>query len=232
MTEPRTVSSDYSDYRNTFIGSFRQIINETPPRELDEAAFPAYSHPNPIINWIYWRRLKAVMDEIKLGGEIDCALDFGCGSGVLLPFLAFYAKQVIGADLDTAPFYKMQKYIDFPDTIEILDLNRTALETLPSETVDLLTALNVLEHIDDPTSAIDQFFRILKPNGKMIVALPKENTLYRFARKLAGKEFTGNYHSTTYDKVEVLCAAHGQLNFLLKHSIFNNVFHIFSAVKR
>lgn len=231
MVEPRVVTNNFSDYRTTFLAAFRQIINECPPRELDEAAFPAYSHPNPIINWIYWRRLKTVMDEIKRGGGLDFALDFGCGSGVLLPFLAFYSKQVNGADLETAPFLKMKKYIKFSDSIEVLDLNQTALETLLSESADLITALNVLEHIDDPASTIDQFFRILKPKGKLIVSLPKENNLYRFARKLAGKEFTGDYHSTTYDKVEALCAARGELNFLLKHSIFNNIFHIFSVLK-
>ena len=231
MNMPLSVPTDFYGYRRTFVSAFRNILQQSEPGLLDEAAFPAYSHPNPIINWIYWQRLKAVTSEIAKGGKIDKVLDFGCGSGVLLPFLARYANSVTGMDLDVGPVLKMRQYIQFPENIEVIDLNISNLDDQLENSFDLITALNVLEHIEDPAPIIARFVSLLKTKGKLIVSLPKENKLYNTARKLAGKEFTGEYHATTYMEVEKLCQPYGDLKYLLKNSPFSHILRIFSVTK-
>ena len=232
MTTNKTIPLDFLGYRNAFRLAMQKTLKESQPRSLDEAAFPAYSHPNRIINWIYWQRVKTVMNEILKRDNIQNVMDYGCGSGVLLPFLAVHANKVTGVDLDLAPIEKMKRQIEFPQNILFLDLRDQSLADLQDQSFDLITALNVLEHIDDPSSIVDDFFRLLKPGGELIVSLPKENRIYGIARKLAGKEFTGEYHATNYKKVENLCKEKGELIYLLNGSVFRHVFHIFKVEKR
>ena len=214
-------------YRSAFVNAIRKTLESNPLRSLDEAAFPAYSHPNKIINWVYWTRLRSVMKAIRQFGRICTAFDFGCGSGVLLPFLGQRADKVIGADLDLAPVKQIQDHIKFPENISFVDLNVHPLETLETESVDLITALNVLEHLEESEKTIDILYGMLKPGGIMVVSLPKENKIYNLARKIAGKEFTGDYHETTYSDVERYCRQKGPLTDIVKHFPFNLVFRIF-----
>ena len=50
----------------------------------------------------------------------------------------------------------------------------------PDRSVDVVIALNVLEHIKDDTSALRQIHRILKPGGYAIIEVPAGQDLYDF----------------------------------------------------
>ena len=47
---------------------------------------------------------------------------------------------------------------------------------LADSSVDLLSALDVLEHLDDDLGALDEFHRVLRPEGLLLVSVPA----YRF----------------------------------------------------
>lgn len=49
---------------------------------------------------------------------------------------------------------------------------------LPDNSVDIVIALNVLEHIEDDITAIKQIYRILKPGGYAIIEVPRNPNLY------------------------------------------------------
>ncbi|HAX69509.1 MAG TPA: hypothetical protein DCY14_07890, partial [Anaerolineae bacterium] len=77
--------SDFNTYKTRYRTAIRNVLAEVEKGRLDEAAFPAYSHPNPLINWLFWQRLRKVMDYIQRPTPYEKILDFGCGSGVMLP---------------------------------------------------------------------------------------------------------------------------------------------------
>jgi len=223
---------DFKTYKQCFINAINEVLRHSPERSLDEAAFPAYSHPNKIINEIYWKRLGIVCQEIKSIGDINQSLDYGCGSGVLLPFLAHRSEHVIGMDVNLNPIREIMKILAFPTNITIKDLNVEPLSTVPENYFDLITAINVLEHLDRPQETIDTLVYTLKPGGRIIVSLPKENFLYNIGRKLAGKEFTGDYHKSNYMDVIEIFNQKGLIIDLVKGFPYSFIFKIFYFQKK
>jgi 2-polyprenyl-3-methyl-5-hydroxy-6-metoxy-1,4-benzoquinol methylase len=59
---------------------------------------------------------------------------------------------------------------------------------------DLINALDVLEHVDDLPRTLSELLNLLKPGGRLVVSGPTENILYQMGRKLAGPEYSGDYH--------------------------------------
>lgn len=196
-------------YKTAFQDSILISLTEAAPGTLDEAAFPAYTHSNPIINWFFWQRIFVVMKFIKKNAPYNKVMDFGCGSGVLLPFLAENSVSVTGADLDLLPLEHIKQHTRFPPNLDILDLARLPLKDIPSNSYDLITALDVLEHVDDLSSVVDELLRILKPEGKLIVSGPTENWLYQIGRKIAGKIYSGGYHKRGVSEIQKMAGQKG-----------------------
>jgi 2-polyprenyl-3-methyl-5-hydroxy-6-metoxy-1,4-benzoquinol methylase len=217
--------TEFSSYRKYFLTAIRKILAESPPHALDEAAFPAYAHPNFLINLLFWLRLRIVMRHIEKRAPYDAAVDYGCGSGVLLPFLAMFSTKVVGVDINLEPFEKVAKYIKFPANIEVKNLNGVNLRSFPQESFDLITALDVLEHVYDLEETLDQLMDLLKPHGRMVVSLPTENLFYKIGRRLAGSNFTGDYHVRKISDIENICKTKGKVVKIA------NIFPVFSLFK-
>ncbi len=141
--------ADFNAYKFNIRTAIRKVLKESESGRLDEAAFPAYSHPNPFINWLFWQRLRKTMEYIEGAAPYQRVLDFGCGSGVLLPFLGKIADHVTAADVDLIPFERMKAILDFPSNIEVRDARTFSLDQLPAASFDVVTALDVLEHVDE-----------------------------------------------------------------------------------
>jgi 2-polyprenyl-3-methyl-5-hydroxy-6-metoxy-1,4-benzoquinol methylase len=187
-------SSEFNAYKTRYRAAIRQVLTESEKGRLDEAAFPAYSHRNPVINWLFWQRLRKVMDFIQSPVPYEHILDFGCGSGVMLPFLSSISSHVTAMDVDLLPLQRVQDFIPLANNIEVKDAAQTAITDLPANRCDLIIALDVLEHVQDLPRTLNELLALLKPNGQLIVSGPTENILYQVGRKIAGPEYSGEYH--------------------------------------
>jgi 2-polyprenyl-3-methyl-5-hydroxy-6-metoxy-1,4-benzoquinol methylase len=187
-------TSEFTAYKSRYRAAIRQVLAEAEKGRLDEAAFPAYSHRNLLINWLFWQRLRKVMDHIHSQKQYDRILDFGCGSGVMLPFLSSASTQVTAMDVDLLPLERVQKHIPLAGNVEVLDAAQTAIAGLPKNSYDIITALDVLEHVRDLPRVLSELLALLKPDGQLIVSGPTENILYQIGRRLAGPEYSGAYH--------------------------------------
>jgi len=187
-------SSEFRDYKIRYRSAIRKVLEEAERGRLDESGFPAYSHLNPLINWLFWQRLRTAMKYIKKYAPYENILDFGCGSGVMLPFLAQHGRQVTAIDIDLLPLESLKKHIPLAENVRVLDANQTALPQLTPKSFDLINALDVLEHVDDLSTTLSDLLSLLKPGGRLVISGPTENTFYQIGRKLAGPEFSGEYH--------------------------------------
>lgn len=187
-------SIEFNAYKTRYRNAILQVLSQVETGRLDEAGFPAYSHRNPVINWFFWQRLRKVMEHIQRPTPYERALDFGCGSGVMLPYLSQISSQVIAMDVDLLPLERVQSYIPLPSNVEVKDANKNNISDLPANSFDLIIALDVLEHVKDLPRTLNELLPLLKPNGQLIVSGPTENILYQIGRKIAGPEYSGAYH--------------------------------------
>jgi len=186
--------SEFQSYKTRYRSALRKVLRESERGRLDEAGFPAYSHPNPLINWLFWQRLRTAMNYIEKRAPFEKVLDFGCGSGVMLPFLAQHSQQVIAMDIDLVPLERVRKYIPLAGNIQVLDANQVSISELGSESFDLINALDVLEHVDDLSRTLSALLGLIRPGGQLLVSGPTENLFYQIGRRVAGPEYSGEYH--------------------------------------
>lgn len=223
-------SSEFTAYKSRIRATIRDTLSKAEAGRLDEAAFPAYSHPNPVINWLFWQRLRRTIAYVETQGPLGNVLDFGCGSGVLLPFLAQRSQFVLAADIDTDPLERMRASLSLPESVHTLDLSKTALSTLPPRSFDLVTALDVLEHVDNLPETLESLLSLLKPGGKLVVSGPTENIFYRIGRQLAGKEYSGHYHERGIAEIRRELGKKAQVDYIATLYWPVPLFEIFAGI--
>jgi 2-polyprenyl-3-methyl-5-hydroxy-6-metoxy-1,4-benzoquinol methylase len=183
----------------------RRMSEVVDPHDRDEMAIPSYLHENPALRWMAWRRLETMAAELH---RIRCAqpetesvsiVDFGCGTGALLPTAATQADMVYGVDPVLGPAGLAVDELGL-DRITLLDPG-AALDTIAPESVAVILAGEVLEHIEPLAPTLQFFERIIAPGGALLVSLPTESALYRLGRRLAG--FSGDYHHANAARIHV-----------------------------
>jgi 2-polyprenyl-3-methyl-5-hydroxy-6-metoxy-1,4-benzoquinol methylase len=97
-------------------------------------------------------------------------------------------------DIDLVPLDRVKKYIPLAENIRVLDANHVAISQMTAKSFDLINALDVLEHVDDLRGTLSDLLGLIKPGGRLVVSGPTENILYQIGRKLAGPEYSGEYH--------------------------------------
>jgi 2-polyprenyl-3-methyl-5-hydroxy-6-metoxy-1,4-benzoquinol methylase len=195
-------SSEFNAYKSRYRDAIRKVLSESDRGRLNEAGFPAYSHPNPIINWLFWQRIRTAMNHIERSAPHEAILDFGCGSGVMLPFLARCSRRVSAMDIDLFPLERVRGHIPIESNVEVLDGIQTPVSQLAPNSYDLINALDVLEHVDDLPGTLSQLMNLLKPGGQLVVSGPTENIRYQIGRRLAGPEYSGDYHERGISEIK------------------------------
>lgn len=130
--------------------------------------------------WFVGRRriLTGLLDRMKLDKQANI-LDIGCGTGINFGYLQHYGM-VTGLDMS-------QSAINFCWKRGFTNVVQGRAEDLNFEngTFDLITALDVLEHIDD-NKALAQFHRVLKPDGYLLLNVPAFDFLWSKHDKAVG----------------------------------------------
>lgn len=188
-------------------------------------AIPSYTHWNPLIRWLMWRRYETIAELAP--PQIELALEFGCGMGLFLATLAARSKRVIAIDLFPELAGAMAKRQD-------LDVEfGTDLNGIASGSVDLIVAADVLEHLEEPGDTILQFRELLRPRGKLIVSGPTETMFYKIGRLLAGFGDKEHYHLTEIRELRVTiegCGFTTEARRSLPHAPLPSLFEILSFV--
>ena len=186
----------FTEYRRFVESILRQVQRDFAAHDLDEQAVPSYLHPNPLMAYLFWRRLDVVIKACRSAG-VGKVLDFGCGAGVLFPFFQHESEKPFWAcDVDLRAARKVARLFQTPD-VHFLH-GAAEISCVPTESCDTITALDVLEHVADLDQIGKELSRVLKPSGQLIASCPTESLFYRLGRKLAG--FANHFHvRTAYD---------------------------------
>jgi ubiquinone/menaquinone biosynthesis C-methylase UbiE len=105
----------------------------------------------------------------------DRHVDVGCGTGLMSAMLAAQGRQVVGVDLSAAMIAQARRSSGSSATFIEADA-----ENLPiaSSSVDAVVNLISLHHYPDPSRAIAEFRRVLRPGGRLVLIAFDRNSHY------------------------------------------------------
>jgi len=109
-------------------------------------------------------RLKFIADRAQLRDRD--VVDVGCGGGILSESLARKGARVTG--IDVAPRVLATARLHLHESGLDVDYQEKTVEDLADEsagTFDVVTCMEMLEHVPDPASIISSIHRLLKPGG-------------------------------------------------------------------
>lgn len=132
-------------------------------------------------------RLQYVNDQASLKGKK--VLDIGCGGGLLTEAMAKLGAQVTGIDMsEEALMVAKQHQQESSLTIEYLLIPAEKMaEAYPAQ-FDIVTCMEMLEHVPDPLSVIQACARLVKPGGHVFISTLNRNPKsYLFA--IVGAEY-------------------------------------------
>lgn len=124
--------------------------------------------------WFVARRqlLETLIKEIAKETTEPLMLDVGCGTGINYSVMSKYGT-VISTDF-------AEEALTFSKTRGVGELVRSSIETLPFKqaSFEVITALDVLEHVDDDLKALDDLRRIMKDGGLLVITVPAYGFLW------------------------------------------------------
>lgn len=149
-------------------------------------------------------------------------LDVGCGNGWSSYFLAKNSNKVTGIDIHSDGFE--------PKITQNLTYKQSSAMSIdfPSSTFDVVTTHECLEHIPNPELALNEFDRVLKPGGYIIIVGPNLFSLLQSIRGLMFYVWKNRPLSTIlFRNSEMPKHPHGNTLPEVVVNTFKNIFYIF-----
>jgi 2-polyprenyl-6-hydroxyphenyl methylase/3-demethylubiquinone-9 3-methyltransferase len=116
-------------------------------------------------------------------------LDVGCGGGLLAEGMARRGARVLGIDL--APEALAVARLHALETGVAVEYRQVAVETLAESAAagfDVVTCLEMLEHVPDPSAIVAALARLVRPGGHVVVSTINRNAK-AFALAIVGAEY-------------------------------------------
>ncbi len=120
-------------------------------------------------------RMEFILNAVKahFGAEAPsglAVLDIGCGGGLVCEPMARLGAQVTGIDADENAIVTAKAHSD--EMGLKISYQSCAAETLAEkgETFDVVLALEIIEHVNDPAGFLGTCAKLLKPGGTLIVS--------------------------------------------------------------
>ncbi|GHD50822.1 3-demethylubiquinone-9 3-methyltransferase [Marinobacter persicus] len=121
-------------------------------------------------------RLNYIDERVPLAGKK--VVDVGCGGGLLSEGMALRGAHVVGIDMGEAPL-SVARLHSLDSGVKV-DYRQTTVEALAADPehagqYDVVTCLEMLEHVPDPGSVIKACAQLLRPGGHLFVSTINRN---------------------------------------------------------
>ncbi|HKG60890.1 MAG TPA: class I SAM-dependent methyltransferase [Pyrinomonadaceae bacterium] len=181
------------------------------PKEMQSHHYPILYEVEDTHWWYVGRRriIQSLVEKISTTLKTEKILDVGCGTGANLKMLAAYGK---AEGVDISP-----QAVDFCHERGLSSVKLGAIEQLPyeSDSFELVTALDVIEHLDDDVAGLREMRRVLRPQGRILVFVPAFMFLW-------GVQDDVSHHRRRYTLPRLLKAVE-QAGFSVEWSSYANI---------
>ncbi|MCK0745050.1 bifunctional 2-polyprenyl-6-hydroxyphenol methylase/3-demethylubiquinol 3-O-methyltransferase UbiG [Chromohalobacter nigrandesensis] len=145
-----------------------------------ESEFKPLHEINPL-------RLNFIDEQANLAGKT--AIDVGCGGGILSEAMAHRGARVTGIDMGEAPLAVARLHQQ--DSEVEVDYRQISAEEMAAQhpgEFDVVTCLEMLEHVPDPAAIVRACATLVKPGGHLFFSTINRNPkAYMFA--ILGAEY-------------------------------------------
>ncbi len=119
-------------------------------------------------------RLEYIKQYVNLAGK--SVLDLGCGGGILTEAIAREMAQVTGIDASREAI-KIARQHSQGNNLQITYKEITAEEFAKTnpQSFDVITCMEMMEHVPDPVSVIKACVRMLRPGGHLFLSTINRN---------------------------------------------------------
>ena len=162
-------------------------------------------------NWWFVSRRKYLLDVLKDASKDSVILDIGCSSGIFLKELekqGFKIENLFGIDISEKAIENCRS--NGIQNAFVMDAQRI---TLP-EKFDIIVASDCLEHLEDDTQALKNWYGLLKTGGMLYVFVPAFQSLW-------SKHDEVNMHFRRYVSKELKDKLTSEKFTVLKSSYWN-----------
>lgn len=120
-------------------------------------------------------------------------LDVGCGGGILADAMARQGAEVLGIDLATKALKVAQLHALEANTqgVEYREISAEALAAEQPGSFDVVTCMEMLEHVPDPSSVVRACATLVKPGGQVFFSTINRNAK-AFLFAIVGAEYMLN----------------------------------------
>jgi 2-polyprenyl-6-hydroxyphenyl methylase/3-demethylubiquinone-9 3-methyltransferase len=119
-------------------------------------------------------RLDFIDERVGLKGK--SVLDVGCGGGILTESMAERGAQVTGIDLGDAPLAVAKLHLKESGTrVEYLKISAEEFAHERPAGFDVVTCMEMLEHVPDPSSTVAACTQLVKPGGHVFFSTINRN---------------------------------------------------------
>lgn len=169
-------------------GQEQQNVDATEREKFDSIASGWWDPEGPFrpLHDLNPARLKFVEDRASLDGAQ--VLDVGCGGGILSESLAGKGARVTGIDI--APRVLATARLHLHESGLEVDYQEKTVEHMAAENparFDVVSCMEMLEHVPEPASIVDSIAQLLKPGGHAFLSTLNRTPL-AFALGIVGAE--------------------------------------------
>src|SRR5438128_3556914 len=136
------------------------VLGGTAPRH---ATRTAQKLANFALRWV---------NSVQSSSEGRRYLDVGCGNGCITELVAPGFDEAVGIDVEATRLEDFRAHVGNKSNFKILLMSAAKIE-FPSEFFPLITAFEVLEHVQDLDASVREMVRVCRQGGVIVVSVPQ-----------------------------------------------------------